>query len=59
MPKCTYCGRDYESHQGVTVVNSISGNINYFCCRKCRKYFGMNRKKGKWSGKQTKREYKK
>jgi len=58
MPKCSYCGNEYEVPRGVTIVNSVSGHINYFCSRKCRVYSEMNRKKGKWSGKQTKSEYK-
>jgi ribosomal protein L24E len=59
MVKCSFCGSEYEFPRGVTQVNSTSGHVNYFCSRKCRVYSKMNRKKGKWSGKQTKTEYKK
>lgn len=59
MPKCTYCGRDFEAHQGVTVVNSVSGYISYFCSRKCRIYTEMNRKRRKWSGKRVASTYEK
>ncbi|MBM3234510.1 50S ribosomal protein L24e [Candidatus Pacearchaeota archaeon] len=57
MPKCTYCSRNYEFPRGLTQVD-IVGKIKYFCSGKCRKYFQMNRKKGKWakSKLQTKEE---
>lgn len=48
MPKCTYCSRNYEFPRGLTVVDLV-GKIRYFCSSKCRKYFQMNRKKGKWA----------
>jgi ribosomal protein L24E len=50
MPKCTYCGKDYEAPRGVTVVESISGRTKYFCSSKCRKYSELGKKKGKWAG---------
>ncbi|MEM3405973.1 MAG: 50S ribosomal protein L24 [Candidatus Pacearchaeota archaeon] len=49
MPKCSYCKKEYEFPRGITLVNSNTGHISYFCSRKCRKYSEMNRKKGKWS----------
>jgi ribosomal protein L24E len=49
MPKCTYCGQNYEFPMGTTVVESISGKVRYFCSSKCRKNFEMNRKKKKWA----------
>jgi len=48
MPKCTYCGEDYEFPRGLTLVNAL-GHIRYFCSSKCRKYALMNRTKGKWA----------
>lgn len=48
MPKCTYCGKDYEFPRGLTLVDLV-GKIRYFCSSKCRKYALMNRKKGKWA----------
>jgi large subunit ribosomal protein L24e len=48
MPKCTYCGKDYEFPRGLTLVDLV-GRIRYFCSSKCRKYALMNRKKGKWA----------
>jgi len=50
MPKCTYCNKNYESPRGITVVNSATGHISYFCSSKCRKNAEMKRKKKKWSG---------
>jgi len=51
MPKCSYCGKNYEFPKGITIVNSSSGRVSYFCSRKCRRYQEMKRKKGKWSEK--------
>ena len=48
MPKCTYCGEDYEFPRGLTLVNAL-GHIRYFCSSKCRKYSAMGRTKGKWA----------
>jgi len=48
MPKCSYCGEDYEFPRGLTLVNAL-GHIRYFCSSKCRKYALMNRTKGKWA----------
>jgi len=49
MPKCSYCGQTYEFPKGLTVVESISGKIRYFCSSKCRKNYEMGRKKRKWT----------
>jgi len=48
MPKCSYCGSDYEFPRGLTLVDTI-GKVKYYCSSKCRKYALMNRKKGKWA----------
>lgn len=48
MPKCSYCSRNYEVHEGLTLVD-IVGKIKYYCSSKCRKYALMNRTKGKWA----------
>ena len=48
MPKCTYCGQNYEFPRGITLVDSI-GKVKHYCSSKCRKYALMNRKKGKWA----------
>ncbi len=49
MPKCTYCGKTYEAHKGMMVVDSVTSNIRYFCSGKCRKNALMKRKKRKWA----------
>ena len=49
MPKCSYCSQDYEFPRGTTLVDSVSGNIRYFCSSKCRKNALMHRKKKKWA----------
>jgi len=49
MPKCNYCDKQYEWPKGVTVVNSRTGEIKYFCSSKCRKNAEMKRKKRKWA----------
>lgn len=54
MPKCTFCGQNYEFPMGVTVVEAISGKVRYFCSGKCRKNFEMGRKKGKWANPEKK-----
>lgn len=51
MPKCSYCGKDYEWPKGLTFVDSSKSKIFYFCSKKCRRYFEMKRKKGKWAKK--------
>ncbi|MFH1710767.1 MAG: 50S ribosomal protein L24 [Nanoarchaeota archaeon] len=48
MPKCSYCGKNYEFPRGLTLVDSL-GKIKHLCSSKCRKYSDMGRKKGKWA----------
>jgi len=48
MPKCTYCNKDYEIPKGLTLVDSASGIVKYFCSSKCRKNAMRKRKKKKW-----------
>ena len=47
MPKCVYCGKDYEFPKGLTLV-SKDGHINYLCSSKCRKNRNMKRRKVRW-----------
>jgi len=49
MPKCVYCSQNYEFPKGLTLVESISGRVKYFCSSKCRKNALMARKKRKWA----------
>jgi len=54
MPKCVYCGKQYENPKGLTLVMK-DGKINYLCSSKCRKNLLMKRRKVKWISK-TKKE---
>ena len=47
MPKCVYCGKDYEFPKGLTLIGK-DGKVNYLCSSKCRKNMKMNRRKVKW-----------
>ena len=47
MPKCVYCGKNYEFPKGLTVVMK-DGTVNYFCSSKCRKNMQMRRRKVRW-----------
>jgi ribosomal protein L24E len=49
MPKCSYCGKSYEPPKGVTLVDSKTGTIHYYCSSKCRKNAKKGRKKRKWA----------
>jgi ribosomal protein L24E len=49
MPKCTYCGKTYPEHKGLILVDSVTGNIRYYCSSKCRKNALRHRKKRKWA----------
>ena len=58
MPKCVYCGRDYEFPKGLTLVGK-DGKINYLCSSKCRKNMKMKRRKVRWILKKKKEPVKK
>lgn len=53
MPKCVYCGRDYDVHRGLTYILK-DGTINYLCSSKCRKNMAMKRRKVRWITKKQK-----
>ena len=53
MPKCVYCGRDYEFPKGLTLVGK-DGSVNYLCSSKCRKNMAMKRRKVRWISKSKK-----
>ncbi len=53
MPKCVYCGKDYEFPKGITLVGK-DGGINYLCSSKCRKNMQMKRRKVRWISKAKK-----
>lgn len=47
MPKCVYCGENYDIPKGLTLIMK-DGTINYLCSSKCRKNMLMNRRKVRW-----------
>ena len=47
MPKCVYCGTNYDTHKGLTLIMK-DGVINYLCSSKCRKNMLMKRRKVRW-----------
>jgi ribosomal protein L24E len=53
MPKCVYCGKQYDLHKGLTLVGK-EGTINYLCSSKCRKNMLMKRRKVRWISKKKK-----
>jgi len=53
MPKCTYCGREYEIPRGLTLVMN-DNTIKHLCSSKCRKNFKMKRRKVRWISKKGK-----
>ena len=53
MPKCVYCGKEYEFPKGITLVAN-KGNINYLCSSKCKKNMAMKRRKVRWISKKKK-----
>jgi len=53
MPKCVYCGKQYDLHKGLTLVMK-DGSINYLCYSKCRKNMLMKRRKVRWISKKIK-----
>ena len=50
MPKCSYCGKEYEFPRGLTLVKT-NGNIIYLCSAKCRKNMQMRKRKVRWISK--------
>ncbi len=53
MPKCSYCGKMYDIHRGVTLVKN-DGTILHLCSSKCRKNMAMKRRKVRWISKSKK-----
>jgi ribosomal protein L24E len=47
MPKCSFCGKDYDLHKGVTLVLK-DGAAKHLCSSKCRKNMLMKRRKVRW-----------
>ena len=53
MPKCSYCGKEYDIPRGLTFV-TIDGTVKHLCSSKCRKNMKMNRRKVRWISKKKK-----
>jgi ribosomal protein L24E len=53
MPKCSFCGRDYDLYKGLTLVKT-DGTIKHLCSSKCRKNMLMKRRKVRWVAKKQK-----
>jgi len=53
MPKCVYCGKQYDVHKWLTLIGK-EGAINYLCSSKCRKNMLMKRRKVRWVSKKKK-----
>jgi len=47
MPKCSYCGDDYQLPHGMTLV-LLDGTVKHLCSSKCRKNLKMKRRKVRW-----------
>lgn len=57
MPKCSYCGKEYDLHKGVTLVTK-DGKIKPLCSAKCRKNMQMKKRKVRWISKDKKEKKK-
>ena len=55
MPKCSYCGKDYEIHKGLTLVLK-DGTVKHLCSSKCRKNMLLKRRKTRWVSKEKKKK---
>jgi large subunit ribosomal protein L24e len=42
MPKCSFCGKNYENPKGVTLVK-VDGTIKHLCSSKCRNNLKLGR----------------
>lgn len=50
MPRCSFCGKEYSQHKGLTLIKN-SGHLIHYCSSKCRKNdkLGRQNQKMKWS----------
>ena len=53
MPKCSYCGKEYETPRGLTLVLN-DGTAKNLCSAKCRKNMKLKRRKVRWVSKKKK-----
>jgi large subunit ribosomal protein L24e len=47
MPKCSFCGEQYEPPRGLSFVKN-DGTVVYLCSAKCRKNMQMKKRKVRW-----------
>jgi len=47
MPKCVYCGTNYEPPRGLSYILK-DGTVKFLCSSKCRKNMLMKRRKVNW-----------
>jgi ribosomal protein L24E len=50
MPKCSYCGTNYEFPRGLTYVKA-DGSVKNLCSSKCKKNMLMKRRRVNWIAK--------
>ena len=50
MPKCSYCGKEYDFHKGLTLVLN-SGEVKHLCSSKSRKNMQIGKRKTRWISK--------
>ena len=55
MPKCVYCGKEYDVPKGMTLFLN-DGTVNTLCSSKCRKNMKMKRRKVRWISKKKKQK---
>jgi large subunit ribosomal protein L24e len=55
MPKCVYCGKEYDIPKGMTLFLN-DGTVNTLCSSKCRKNMKMKRRKVRWISKKKKQK---
>ncbi len=53
--KCSYCGKEYSIHKGLTLVKN-DGTVKHLCSGKCRKNMLMKRRKVRWIKKAKKKK---
>jgi ribosomal protein L24E len=54
MPKCSYCGKEYAHHKGLSLVLK-DGSVKHLCSSKCRKNMQMKKRKVRWINKEGKK----
>ena len=55
MPRCVYCGKEYDVPRGLTLIMN-DGTVRTLCSSKCRKNMSMKRRKVRWISKKKKKK---